>query len=72
MSQLSMIYQRNAENDKDVKFIMQSLKDEKFTKERLERTLHNCKNYEAMGHKTRGNSNLMRAVQILLKQQPGA
>lgn len=68
MAQLSLIGKmRNAEDDRDVRQMIKQFQDEQFTIERLQKTHTNCVNYARQYGKTRGNSNMIRAIEILLK-----
>lgn len=68
MSQLSfLVAQKNAENDRDVRYIMKSFKDDGFTVQRLKLCLVKAEQYENKKNGgSRGNRNMIRAIELLL------
>lgn len=64
---------KKTEDDKDVRFILKSLRDDGFTPERLIKMIANGKAYgdsnERKGFtRTRGNENMVRAGELLLAE----
>jgi hypothetical protein len=69
-----LITERNAEDNKDVLFIMQNFKTEGVSKERLKVILFKGKDYENRCYEkglsgNRGNRNMIKACELLLADE---
>jgi Holliday junction resolvasome RuvABC DNA-binding subunit len=67
ITQLSLsVAQRTAEDSKHIRETVNTLKSEGYTKERLQKAYKNCLTYDRDFKGSRGNTILMKAIEVLL------